>query len=434
MKKKMFRNGVIFAVILALLGVGLWVLRATRPTEGDESETIPVYVGEKAAVERIRVENTLGVFTLKKGADGERWEMEEEPGVPVYQTKASNLAYTVSSVYAQSVVETNADNLVQYGLKSPSATVTVTLSGGESRIYYLGNDLPIGNEAYFMTEGDPTVYTVTTVSWGDVKLAKSAFYDMTLPEFPESNEIGSVSVEREDGRLSFEKSETEEGYSADWQMTSPILRAADNGAVESDILATLRSLRAVNVFASGEEPEDMKLGAIRVRAKVGEDEILYTFGKASEEGTYMKVSGSELYYLVSTSALEPLRDEPFRYMSKVLLSPHIDSVSAVTVTVEGEAHTLSVGEEFRLDDASVGEEKARGIFGAIIGLTANGMREKEAAAPDGQNEIVFSLKDGTEARLSFGETDGRQMAVYQNGESIFTVNKKDLVDLLAKMK
>ena len=433
MKKKMLRNGIVFAVILALLGAGFWILQSTKPQEEEEEGSIPLYTGEKAAVEEITIQNTLGAFTLKKEADG-TFSFKDDPGIPVYQTKAGNLAYTVSSVYAQSVVEKKPQNFVQYGLSNPAATVTVALSGGETKVYYLGNDLPIGNESYFMMEGDPAVYTVSTVSWGDVKLEKNAYYDMTLPEFPESDAITQITVAREGGALAFQKSELEEGYSADWQMTSPAQRAADNNAVENDILATLRSLRAVNVFGANETPEDMGLGRITVTVHTNDGEILYRFGKNTNEGTYMTVSGSDLCYLVSTGALEPFTDEAFRYMSKTLLSPHIDSVDSVSVTVEGETHVLSVGEQYALDDQEISEEKARSMYSSIIGLTAGGVKQKAAEAPNGENEITFTLKDGTAQTLSFGEIDGRNLAVYQNGESNFTIAKKDLTDLWSKLK
>ena len=432
MKKKMLRNGILLAAVLVLLVVGIRAIYRQESPEETGPQSISLYTGEKAAVQKMLIQNTLSTFTLVKEGDG--FSMEEAPDVPVYQTKAGNLAYTVSSVYAQSVADEAPENLVPYGLASPTATVTVTRTDGETTVFYLGNDLPIGNEAYFMMEGDPAVYTVSTVTWGDVRLNKNAYYDMTLPEFPESDRVTGLKVINGDQTVALERMPSGDGGASAWRMTAPLDIMADQSAVENDILATLRRLRALNVFSSGEEPEEMTIGRLTVEAETDSGSYTYSFGDATQEGTYMTVSGSALTYLISTGAIDPLRDEPFRYMSKTLLSPYIDEVESVTVTVEGETHILTVGAAFLLDELPIREEKARGIYESVIALTANGVKKEAAPSPDGQNEIVFSMKDGTTESLSFAETDERSMAVYQNEECRFTVSKNDLSAIMQKIK
>ena len=440
MKKKMLRNlGILVAIIGVLAAIFVWVNHTpqTPPAQEEKSPTISLYAGEKSDVRQMKITNMVGNITLLWDENAAEWWMMEEPDVPVYQTKVGNLTYTVTAVNAQQKVEDNPTNLLQYGLDQPQATITVVMADGSEQTYYLGNDLSVGNETYFRMEGDPAVYTVPNVTWGDIKLDKSAFYDMTLPELPEIESVTGLSIERQDATIAVVKSSLSGGYSSDWIMTSPYAWAAENSAVGNDWFKGLKNLTAMNVFPPDGVTDSMGLASPRLTLTVetAEESTVYSFGASTDAGTYMTISGNPLVYLVSTGSLSFTEKAPFFYMSKTVYAPNISDVTEVELTVDGTAHTLTIANgQFTMDGEAVSDEDGRSRYGAAIGLSANGLWTKSAGTPDGKNRLTFTLTNGEEKVISFGVADERNMTVVADFLPTFTIPAKDWDDLVEKFK
>ncbi len=432
MKKKMFRNTVIFLVLVALLWGAYMYL--SRPDAPEEITNIEIATCAKSDVKEIKIENNEGSFTLLWNEESEAWELVEYPDIPVYQVKASNLAYTVSSVYAQAVIEENAQDFEKYGLSEPKGIATVRLASGEERRFLLGNELSVGNDSYFIKEGDSTVYTVATVAWDDITLGVSKFFDMELPTFENENVLG-IDIKKEGSTISIGKSSSaQDGYAADWRVQSPFVRAADNGAVENEILTKLRNLSALNVFHSEEAqmPTASSAKAV-VTITLKEGSVTYYIGENTESGTYFGVEGSSLTYLASTSSFAFLEEEPFNFMDKTVKRIPIKEVQTVDITLLGNLYTLGVGDSFTLNGAPVSEEYARDLYATLISLPASGISSETSLPADEENIIVFHKTDGTTESIQLKE-DGRNFLADGGEGIVFTLSGKEIDAIKEKLE
>ena len=84
-------------------------------------------------------------------------------GVPADATAVGSILTRLGKLEADEVVVEETDNIAQYGLDSPSRSVSVTLEGEvEPRVVDFGATAPGGSGVYARTPTSPRVYTVAT--------------------------------------------------------------------------------------------------------------------------------------------------------------------------------------------------------------------------------------------------------------------------------
>ena len=184
-------------VVLAVLGgvyVGLntYVSKEEKTESSSEEES-------KTEVFSVKTDDikSLGFIVDKKAVTFEKkddsWVKEDETDFPVNQTTLDSAASAIETVEADRVLE-DVEDLTEYGLDSPSNTVTVDTADGTTK-FDIGDENTSTNQYYISKDDDDS--TVYVVAADTVSPFMNSLYDYAQGEdFPtiDSSTVKKVQV------------------------------------------------------------------------------------------------------------------------------------------------------------------------------------------------------------------------------------------------
>ena len=184
-------------VVLAVLGgvyVGLntYVSKEEKTESSSEEES-------KTEVFSVKTDDikSLGFIVDKKAVTFEKkddsWVKEDETDFPVNQTTLDSAASAIETVEADRVLE-DVEDLTEYGLDSPSNTITVDTDDGTTK-FNIGDENTSTNQYYISKDDDDS--TVYVVAADTVSPFMNSLYDYAQGEdFPtiDSSTVKKVQV------------------------------------------------------------------------------------------------------------------------------------------------------------------------------------------------------------------------------------------------
>lgn len=188
-------------VVLAVLG-GVYVGLNTYVTKEESTESSSEE-GSKTEVYSAKTDDikSLEFIIDKKDTVFEKkddsWVKKDETAFPVNQTTLDSAASALEKVEADRVLE-NVDDLTEYGLDSPSNSVTVTTDDGTTK-FNIGDENTSTNQYYIVKDDeDSTVYVVSSST---VTPFMNSLYDYAQGEdFPtiDSSTVKKVQVSQDE--------------------------------------------------------------------------------------------------------------------------------------------------------------------------------------------------------------------------------------------
>ena len=189
------------AIVLAVLG-GVYVGLNTYVTKEESTESSSEE-GSKTEVYSAKTDDikSLEFIIDKKDTVFEKkddsWVKKDETAFPVNQTTLDSAASALEKVEADRVLE-NVDDLTEYGLDSPSNSVTVTTDDGTTK-FNIGDENTSTNQYYIAKDDeDSTVYVVSSST---VTPFMNSLYDYAQGEdFPtiDSSTVKKVQVSQDE--------------------------------------------------------------------------------------------------------------------------------------------------------------------------------------------------------------------------------------------
>ena len=184
-------------VVLAVLG-GVYVGLNTYVSKEEKTESSS---DEESKTEVFSVKTddikSLGFIVDKKAVTFEKkddsWVKEDETDFPVNQTTLDSAASAIETVEADRVLE-DVEDLTEYGLDSPSNTVTVDTDDGTTK-FNIGDENTSTNQYYISKDDDDS--TVYVVAADTVSPFMNSLYDYAQGEdFPtiDSSTVKKVQV------------------------------------------------------------------------------------------------------------------------------------------------------------------------------------------------------------------------------------------------
>ena len=188
-------------VVLTVLG-GVYVGLNTYVTKKESTESSSEE-GSKTEVYSVKTDDikSLEFIIDKKDTVFEKkddsWVKKDETAFPVNQTTLDSAASALEKVEADRVLE-NVDDLTEYGLDSPSNSVTVTTDDGTTK-FNIGDENTSTNQYYIAKDDeDSTVYVVSSST---VTPFMNSLYDYAQGEdFPtiDSSTVKKVQVSQDE--------------------------------------------------------------------------------------------------------------------------------------------------------------------------------------------------------------------------------------------
>jgi len=363
-----------------------------------------------------RIENITEGYVLERRNDNQTsyyssgtWELVSAAVpldmVQVQSSMVSNKLWSMSSVWAEQLIEEEPADLAVYGLDKPWGRVRISDTDGMSAEFIFGNYTPSRTSYYMMMADKPSVYSLSSYSTDILYFTldnirdKGALYNfdptnivrMILENRPEEDPWKKgpieISLKRDDDHL----------VSA---FTSHILSSPYAGryGVDSEkYYAILESMQNIQLleYVADDPPSLAPYGLDkpgRIYLENPDDSLEIFYGKNEYGIRYAMLAGEKSVFTIQ--GLDGfINVSPFSMMDKFAMIFNIDSVDSFTVTGDGrtlEAVVQGKGEDARffLNGRRCGDKEFRQFYQAVIGLLIDAERTGPVVRGEGTDWVV----------------------------------------------
>lgn len=460
--KRWIRLGAIVVAIAAMV-VALVILRSQdpdaaaeepAPTLGDDPDRVTLLENDRDAIERITIDGDESDLTIER--------VSEEEFRPVYEYDVEFQPQRVNRIVSQAVSLTSrrvigeVDDLAEYGLDDPTATITVEREDGGQQSITVGSMTPARDAYYVMRPDDENVYSVFN-SW--IRPFFTTLDSMRVRSIPQIDfqALERIVIETLEGRtirteLIPEWDEDPElGFSrfAVYEPFSRRFQANTNWFEE--LQGALEGLQ-IGPFVD-DAPDDLaRYGLSPPRAQVLIEDQETTFevlvGAETEGGRFATFPDSPSVFVLS--GIEPVVDvEPYDTISPFALIVNIDLIDTFVVETADQTFTGRIErtpaddpetEEEEFDEAyflngeQIDEDTFKDLYQWVIGLqldaeieVANIPTTDELASREPIVTVTYNLNnDMGPLDVSFVPQNANFAAVVREGRAEFLIARAKL--------
>jgi len=428
-KNLMLLLGVLAALCAAILLVTGVQRHMDRIATTDEE----ILAVDSDALTRISWEQEGKTLTFVK-TDG-IWYSTEDETFPVDQEQIEEFLAHYESVRASFIIE-EVEDFGQYGLASPSCTVTLTSEEGES-VVRMGDYSTMDSKRY-LTLGDGTVYLIDDDLMEYISTERDDFMQQDgVPEYDTidtiqwSGETDFSAVYLPEETLSYTDEyvyylEADGGY-----------KALSTGKVKGFVsrLAGLDYTGYATYNASQADLAEYGLDApdasVTVTITRDEEQSSFTlrFGRKDEENCYMRMDDSEIIYRVEQETYEEILESGYDTLRpSELLALDWDKVKSVTAVIDGETYEIVHGK----DKDTVGETEVdlEDVRNAVDALSVNEfLNDQPTKSQEIELEFQYDDEQYPLLRIALYQYDGENCLAQCDGVTVGLLSRSLAVDL-----
>jgi hypothetical protein len=440
--------------VLALLGGGYCVLAIWENRKAASEEpsyySPPAELGNLDSTELIKIE--ANGITLEK--NNEIWELTYlERGIPpggieLDQMQIRLLAFPLATVWVESIVDDEPEDISVYGLDNPSTRTVITDSAGRKAEYILGDMTPSRTSYYVMEKGDPKVYTISVQTADVMRVSLDSIRNRNLfPSF-ELSELTELRITSAGRRIEIHPREISlhpylAALFSTHVLTSPYkLPRGVSGEELNSLIAPLKRLLIADFIddtPSSLEPygldKPVRVSLQAENVSEGKAAIDFLIGNAVNGKYYAKLTDAPGIFTLSN--MKTIVDaKPFNLIDKFVLLVNIDWVDRLTINGEGKnlsADFQGSGDErvFFLNGRKAEDKSFKTFYQAVIGLLADA--EYPGPSPrqseeSGKITIEYQLNTppGEKASITLLPYDRDFYALQQEGAIEFLVSRNQV--------
>lgn len=404
-------------VVLGLAGGALWFMMDYNATpeeavSASSSQVVTLYTKPEAALTRLEIENQEGSYTLLP--QGDLYTLEGYEAQHMNQPKLQSCVDTFSTV-SVTLVDSQPQDLAQFGLATPAATATVQF-GDSSFTLLVGGQAPGSSGYYVAVPGDSAVYLM----YGPDSLLKPALNFVTTILTTSPDPTGQTAVlphaitlggTVRPQPLVLGNRETTE-MEKQMGISGMVLLSHGNRELNYDKGAqSLSSLLSVTTDrAITYKPTPEQLAEAGLTEPYSTADFRWTDGAGQEQSCVLRVSqpkeglcylvqeGNPVLYEISADKLSWLELQYADLASKLFLTPFIGDVSKVTVEAPGitETYTLDAVQLEDKEDYQATSSKGtvldiqlfKDLYQCLIGIPAE---EYTSQSPDPEAQVLLTI-------------------------------------------
>lgn len=430
MAKRKKRNAVTLVSLLlalaALIGVYYWYSNYKEAQDSkteDASQTIALATVDTTQVSSLHVIMKDADLTLVKQEDS--WISQNDPDRPINQNYVNSMLNAIGDIKADRIIMEKPENLADYGLAAPAASIEATVADGSKVTVKIGNEAGASEGYYGMVNDDGIVYMLptemgTAFQYSDAQMTAVA----VGPEIAAEN-IRHILVDNrdaEDYELQYKDGSQPdntgnnlysweilrpygEGYTADSSKVSEVQAnyttfdfsecvdykgtdlskyGLDNPAAIIDIGYLVTRTEALAT------PEPDPNTGENVSEKTYYDPYEYKLyvGNKDESGGhyYVMVDGSSSVYTMSATNIDKmLTMDVFGMLNPYVMIPNIANVDQITATVQGTEYKMNI--DYTTTKKDDGTEETIGTY------YYNGTKVEEEAFKSLYQKLVSATYD-----------------------------------------
>lgn len=457
-------------VVLAVLGgtyVGLntYVSKEEKTESSSEEES-------KTEVFSVKTDDikSLEFIVDKKETTFEKkddsWVKKDETAFPVNQTTLDSVASAIEKVEADRVLK-KVDDLTEYGLDSPSNTVTVDTSDGTTK-FNIGDENTSTNQYYISKDDDDS--TVYVVAADTVTPFMKSLYDYAQGEdFPTIDSSTVKKVQVSEDKDSYVLEENSDG--ATWDVSSDgssdketadttaagnVTSGLGNFAYDQFVNYNAEDLSQYgldkpyatitvdyqeevkdNSSDSTDSSEDTKT------TTVDKQLVIYVGDEASDGSRYVTVDNKHIYTMSADTLSAVIDKAPSDLWSLIVNYLSVKNLDQLQVTYGGATNTVNVSREtskdddgndketttYQLDGKEIESTTFTTFYNKLINM-AGQKRLTDAYTPatDPEMTAVFTDSDKNQTTVTFYTYDTNYYAAVV-GNKVFLVNKMTVKEM-----
>ncbi|HTL28222.1 MAG TPA: DUF4340 domain-containing protein [Tepidisphaeraceae bacterium] len=231
-----FKTTIVLIVILAIVGVLVWVNTGEPPAPKEAPEQPKLLGVTSTDIQKIRITPTSGPSIALARGTGTQWRMTEPTTAPADEFTAQAVADALANLQSRATIDPQGADAAATGLEQPAFRVEADTKDGKTIKLEVGNHSGAGDGLYVRKDGDAKAQIVPADLFEQINKEPSAFRSTQLME-TKTPEVKAVEIARPAGNISLKK----EGNG--WTIASPTTMPADETEV-SDLLFAVTGLRA----------------------------------------------------------------------------------------------------------------------------------------------------------------------------------------------
>ncbi len=459
--KRWIRLGAIVVVIAAMV-VALIILRSPdeEPAGAAEPSTFTENPDRVTLLQNPRDE--IARVTVRTEDSELTFVREDDRFLPVYEydvafdlQRVNRIVSGTASLTSRRVIG-EVEDLSEYGLAEPQATITVERDSGEAQRMLVGDQTPARDAFYVMRPDDPVVYTVFGSWINPFFTTLDALRVRAIPQIS-FEALERIRVDTLAGRtIRVEKvpeydEDPELGFSA-FAVTEPFTRRFQVNTNWLEELNTNLGTLRIGTFVD-DAPVNLErygLASPEARVLVADERTTLELlvGLETEGGRFAKFPDSPSIFVLS--GIEPVVTvRPYNTISAFALIVNIDLIDSFAVegpeaTYRGEIERVEVeGEEdpketYFLNGEQITEDLFKDLYQWAIGMqfdaeipAAEIPTPAQVEAREPLASITYTLNnDMGPLTLSFAPLNANFAAVVRDGESQFMIARAKIRRML----
>lgn len=357
---------------------------------------------------------------------GDDWTID---GYSVDDLDPSKVISFVSDAvrYSSDTVIRDPEDLGEYGLETPEATVTVS-GGGTSDVIEIGGRSAVEDKYFAMYNG--IVFTIPASQYTKLISEPSYFTEFTRVSI-DPNAINEIRIQKTDRTIDLYIPELTRMEGNVWYMREPYEMMANDTFIDSDILEQIGSL-TMSRHAEA-------LGEVRAVLTVTAGSQSYEFRVGEIDGGSVMVGYNGGIYKESSSLLGFIDADLFNYVNKLVSYVNVLDISEVIYEYDGSTHSIEVSGDnndlsFRADGADRDASETQDVYRETIGVSANAFYDSSALG-DTILKVTFRGKNGAgDTVMEYRAVNEYNAATLKNGEAYLTVGITDINSLKTKLE
>jgi len=441
---KLYRNILIFSIIIALLAVGIIVIKnmpdngqVTEPAPNDEIESTNNYIDvlrlDTKDIVKISVKSEKDNYHVTK-SNNEIF-LNDSQNLKIAQDKLNMLFNSCSYIFAESIVSSKKEDAQTFGFDTPVATVIVTLNNGTERTISIGKESIDKQGSYIMVDGDDNIYLRSAYGVSNLVPEYNSFIDTAIFSVDPTNYETLKSIYmKKTGNTPVRITSSGEDETKIWKMSEPAYADANTIVLSEQVLTPLSTLNVAAVVDA--KPADTTIYGFAepyATIEIISENTTQTlqFGDVANGYRFLKIDNFSTVYAVDDSALSFLDVSYIDLMSRLIHLENIKNVSKVHIRYPGGEFLMKIdGENRSVNGVDMSKDDFADIYQRIIGISLDSVDTNISVSSDSETEIVYTRNDGTVCKVSFVPVDDRNYLALVDGKGNCIVKKSSVSDVI----
>ena len=449
---------VITIVVLATTALSLLLTREDAQQVQSEEDSafsmqeINLVEKDVGDIEQIHVENAAGGFVVKPTEPGvESYQIEGLEALDINVSTVKSMVFSSFQIISADPVGVG-DDLSDYGLTAPQASVTTTFLDGTEFSYYVGDTTYSDDTArYTCAKGSNYVYIVNCdehLLKNGASFLQNTVLSLTSDSEGESAGVEEISISGAAHTNPIVLKKEGDGY----QMTQPVRSACADGIVQN-LAYSVTNVFGTAVEANPSEETLQEYGLAKPLAVVRFvfEGTTYQLSAAQkdEETYYLMREGVPVIYEVSAEDVDAwATTTPLAVRDKQLTAASVQTVRQLTVKTEQESVSFSISrqkdEEKSTEDVPayrytikahgkrVDEEDYQSAMETLSAVSLVGETDKKASGePD--LLLIYTTFDNEKHTLKFYALDEERYAVLSDGQNFGLVERDEMDSVVNRL-